>query len=367
MKLECSRKDLVDAIDFVVPVAAVRSPQPLFQSIRFEAAESGLHLLACDGEMWAGRTIQASVDEPGILCVQGRLLKELIASLPDGPVQLVAQPGSLEVRAGASDWRLMAFNAEDFPLIPLFSSSSEIKLTFKEICDAIDAVSYAVASENSRAILTGVLFSYDGDELTLVATDTHRLAVQKLKREGMGSNMKAVVPEKALRTLKLLPLSDGDEVAIQFDESRLMVDAGDSRIVSQLLAGAFPSWERVVPDTHTRSWTTDRHELIENLKRSLILARDSSNRVRFGVTGDNLTITARSEEKGEGKEAVALVSDNGEIEIAFNGRYVLDAVGSFRSDSVVTELTEPSRPAIFRPANEEGSSRFCVIMPMALS
>lgn len=368
MKLECSRKDLSDAIDFVANVAAVRSPNALFQSVRLEASGSNLRILACDGEMWAERTILAAVDSDGECCIQCRVLKELVTSLPDGPVTIDAKSGSAVVRSGASDWRLMAFPADDFPGIPEIAANSNLAIKFSEFTDAVNGVSYAVASDTSRQVLTGILVTYDGSTLTLVATDTHRLAVLKLPKEGIGaSDLKAIVPEKAFRAIKGLPLGADETVTIQFDAHRLMVDAGNARIVSQLLDGAYPQWERVVPDQFTRTWTMDRGELIDNLKRVQILARDSSNRVCFGGDGDHVMISARSEDKGEANEEVAAINSNGEIQIAFNGRYVLDAIQAFQCDAVVAQMTEPSRAAIFKPTQDELGERFCVIMPMALN
>ncbi len=365
MKLQCARKDLVEAVGFVAPVAGVRSPQPLLQTLRLEAADGKLTLLACDSEMWAERVILAAIEEPGTVCVQSKVLYDLLAALPDGPVNIEVSGGNMVIQAGASDWRLMCFPADDFPLIPQFNSMAELKMSFAEFGDAVDSVVYAVADDSARMVLTGVLFTYDGERMTLVATDTHRLAVLKMPKAGMGSNVNAVVPGKAIRSIKALPLNSGDEITIQFDTMRLMVDAGDARIVSQLLSGSYPNWEKVVPEQHTRTWTLDRAELADNLKRTMILAKDSANRVRFGGQAETVLISAKSEEKGESKEEIAAVMDNGDIEIAFNGKYVLDAIAALKADAVVAQMTESSRPALFKPS--EGDDRFCVIMPMALN
>lgn len=365
MKLNCTRKDLVDAIGFVSPVSGSRSPNPVFQSIRLQAEPGQLRVTACNGEVWAENVIQANVETPGELCVPGKVISDLVSRLPDGVVNLNLNEPNLEILAGASDWKLMTFGAAGFPSIPEVEASSQLTLSHTELVEAINAVAYAVAGDESRQVLTGVLMRYDGNELVLVATDTHRLAVTRLVKDGIGSSVKAVVPEKALRLIKNLPVSSDESVAIGLDESRLVVQVGTHKIVAQLLAGVFPDWERVVPQQFTRSWTLDRQELIENLRRVQILARDSANRVRFGGGSESVLITARSEEKGEAKEEVPAVMENGEIQIAFNGEYVLQAVDSLNGDSVVAQMTEPGRAAVFRPGTGDGPERFCVIMPMA--
>ncbi len=355
----------MDAISLVGLATSVRTSLPILQTVRLEAGESGLTLLGCDGEMWAERKILANVTTPGAVCVSFQLLKELVIKLPEGQVAFELDGSNVFLRFGQSEWRMPALPAEEFPPMPSVSGTAELRLPMGELRDGVDGVSYAVADDSSRPVLTGVLFTYDGAILTLVATDTHRLAVVKLDKDGIGSQVTAIVPEKALKAIKNLPMEDTEEVRVKFDETRLGVDAGNARVVSQLLVGQFPNWERVVPNEFTRTWVMDRQELLDYVNRTMILARDNANRIRFAGQGDQVVITARSEERGEAKEEVPTISKNGEIEIAFNGRYILDALQALKGDGIRAEMTEPSRPAVFRPV-EEDNHRFCVIMPMAL-
>lgn len=365
MKAECQRRDLLDALNFTGAAASQRSALPILMTVRLEAAESGLTLLGCDGEMWAQRRILAHVENPGAVCVSAQLLRDVVSNLPDGQVSLEVDKTSLFLKQGASEYRMMVLPAEEFPKVPEFGTNSELTLPMADLRSAVDSVAFAVAEDQSRPQLTGVLFVYDGDVLTLVATDTHRLAVRRLQKEGIGSNIHAILPAKALRAIKNLPLGEDDSVTVRFDDTRMAVDSGDCKIVAQLLAGAFPDWQRVVPKEHTRTWTVDRAELLDNLKRTLIIAKDAANRIRFSGQGDQVLLSARSEDKGEAKEMVAVVSKDGDIEIAFNGKFIQDVLASLKSDGVRAELTESSRAVVFRPI-EGGDSQFCVIMPMAL-
>ncbi|MBL8088279.1 MAG: DNA polymerase III subunit beta [Chthonomonas sp.] len=366
MKLEINRKDISDALTHAGAASTTRSGVPLLKTVLLEASDSALRMLGCDGEMWAERTVAANVHQPGKVCVECQVMQQLVGALPDGMVEIETVENQVVLRHGQSDWKLMPYLADDFPPIPENTGTAELRLPMKSVREAVDSVSYAVADDHSRPVLTGVLMRYDGARLTLVATDTHRLAVRHIDREGIGSHVDAIVPEKALKAVKSLPLSDDDELTIQFDEQRLYVDAGSAKVVSMLLMGVYPNWERVVPSEFTRSWTLDREELMSNVNRAMILARDSANRVRFSGNGEMIVISARSDEKGEAKEEVATISKNGDIDIAFNGRYVLDALKAMKGEGICAELTESTRPAVFRPIDEVGE-QFCVIMPMALS
>ena len=230
---------------------------------------------------------------------------------------------------------------------------------------AVDSVIFAVTQEQHKAVLTGVLFTYNGKTLTLAATDTHRLAVRKIDQEGIGTSINAVVPEKALKSIKALPIADDADIEIRFGAGRIGVESGGAKVVSQLLAGTYPNWERVVPAESTRVWSVEADQLGEKVRRIMIFARDNASRVRFKGDGDQIVLAARSEEKGEGKEEVPMISSNGDVEIAFNGKYVQEALGPIEGPGVRIEMTESSRSAIFRPADDNGY--FCVIMPMALA
>jgi DNA polymerase-3 subunit beta len=365
MKVTLTRHDLSDALAIAGQATSQRSALRVLTSLRLEAAGAALKITGCDGEMWAESSALARVEEPGAVCVAQKLLAEIVSSLGDADVSLSLEGPNVFLRSGESEWRLLALPADEFPEVPAVQPSSQLQLPFGELVKGIGGVSFAVSDDNTRATLTGVHFSYDGATLTLVATDTHRMVVYRIHREGIGSSLTAIVPEKALKVIRMLALEMGDEISVQFDDTRLIVEAAGARVVSQLLSGTYPAWERVVPSSCTRSWTLDRQELIDHVGRAMIIARDSANRVRFSGQGDMVQISARSEDKGEGKEQISCISENGEIEIAFNGRYVLDAIRNMQGEGIRAEMTEAARPAVIRPV-DKADDHFCVVMPMAL-
>lgn len=365
MKATVNRKDFGDALGIAAAASSVRTALPVLTTIRMEAKDGGITLLGCDGEMWATSSCVASVEETGAICVQQRLLSDIVNNLPEGEVELSLEGTQMFLRIGDSEWRLMAFPAEEFPEAPKIEATGKLQLEAGQLRKAITSVAFAVSDDNSRPVLTGVLFKYDGESLTLVATDTHRMAVHKVNKEGIGNDVVAIVPEKALRIVRALPIGDSETIALEFDEARISVDIGSAKVVCQLLSGQYPNWERVVPAEYTRSWTMDRAELFDNVKRAMILARDNANRIRFCGSGDKVVISSRSEDKGEAKEEVSIISKNGDVEIAFNGRYVMEALQAMGSEGIRAELTESSRAAVLRPTDSQDDT-FCVVMPMAI-
>lgn len=367
MKLDCPKREFHEAVSAAAAAASQRSSVVLLQNLKVEANANGLRVLGCDGEMWVERNVACLVTEPGSTCLQAKLLNDIANKLPDGSLNLYTLEASgAMLTQGASEYRLQTLDSEDFPEPPEFGGDAELTLKMGALRNAVDSVVFAVSPDSHRQILTGVLFHYNGQTLTLVATDTHRLAVRRIEQPGIGNSVNAVVPEKALKAIKSLPIDDDQDVVIRFGNGRLGVDANGAKVVSQLLSGTFPNWERVVPAENTRQWSVEADQLDDRIGRLMLLARDNANRVRFKGAGDQIILAARSEEKGEAKEEVPMVAKNGEVEIAFNGEYVRDALGPIDGPGVRIEMTESSRPAVFRAADDD-SGYFCVIMPMALA
>ncbi len=366
MKATVSRKELFEAMTIAASASSMRSPNTILGTIRVEAKDGTLTFQGCDGELWASASCSAQVERPGSACVPQQLFTQIVAALPDGECTVELEGTSVCLRQHESDWRMTTMLVDDFPAIPEVAASSSLTLPFGELKAAVEGVAFAVSDDiSNRAVLTGVLFSYDGATLTMVATDTHRLAVNRIHRAGIGSSLTVIVSGKALKTIRALPLADDAELTLSFDESRAAVNIGSAQVVSQLLTGQYPNWERVVPQEFTRVWTVDKGEFYDNIKRAMILAKDTANRIRFSGHGDKVVISARSEDKGEAKEEVSVVGKNGDLEIAFNGRYVMDALQAMKSDGIRAEMTESSRPAVLRPT-EGGDDHFCVVMPMAI-
>ena len=367
MKIDCPRKEFFEAVSAAAAAASVRTSVNILQNLKIEGTSGGIRVLGCDGEMWVEREVACMVSDNGAICLQARLLHDLVSAMPDGDIQVRTLDGNgVMLQQGASEYRMLSLDAEDFPEPPDFNGESELRLKMGVLRNAVDSVVFAVSTDQHRQVLTGVLFSYNGQTLTLVATDTHRLAVRKLEQPGIGTSINAVVPEKAIKAIKALPIGDDDDVVLRFGGGRIGVEANGAKVISQLLAGTYPNWERVVPGESTRAWSVEADQLKEKVSRTMILARDNANRVRFKGNGDQIVIAARSEEKGEAKEEVAMVPSNGDVEIAFNGKYVQDALGPIEGPGVRIEMTESSRPAIFKAADGD-TGYFCVIMPMALA
>ncbi len=367
MTVKIPRKEILDAAQLAGAPSQGRSHVlPAFQCMLLEANNGHIRLMGSDGEVWVERWIPAEVEEPGSLAVASKLFTDLLNSLPEELVALgQLTPGSLKLSVSHSEYRVVGLPAEDFPFPSEINAEGTLQIPHSDFRLMTDSVEYATADEShGRPILSGVFFKYDGDRLTAVATDTHRLAIRSKELPSLGDSVEYVLPKRALNVMKRLPVGGDTKLQITFSKQQILVETEGARIISGLVEDSYPQYERVIPKEFTRRWSFDRDQFTSALKRASILARESSFRGVFASEGDKVLLKVRSEGIGEGTEEIDVVKEGEDVEIAFNLKYLLDAVGPIEGDGVVLEITESERPAVLR--GSDSSEYFCVIMPMAL-
>jgi len=251
--------------------------------------------------------------------------------------------------------------ADQYPPIPELESNTQLSVPASLLREMVESVEFAVAREEVRPTLTGIRMEYDGTNLRLVSTDTHRLAVRDAAIGGGGEPASAIVPLKAIHLLQKLPASEN--FTLQLGAHRAAFLGENASLVTQLIEGQYPNYQRVIPQEYTRRWVLMVEEFRDALRRAYLIAKSNANKVYLRTEGEKLVITAQGD-AGEAKEAVDLVREGDDLEIAFNAKYLLDVLDVLESEGVAVELTEALRPAVFKPADR--TDYLCVIMPMAL-
>ncbi len=362
MKLRCNREQLDDALGVVAQAAASRSTLPILSHLYLEAQDDGLRLVGSDLEQWVECRIPAIVGESGATTVSAKLLSDLIGSLGTEEVNLeTGDRYQLILEAGDSRYQLVGLPPDQYPPVPELESGTQLMASAPLLREMIDSVEFAVSREEVRLTLTGIRMEYDGSNLRLVATDTHRLAVRDAQIGDGGEPASAIVPLKAIQLLQKLPTSD--TITIQLGPHRAAFIGENASVVTQLIEGQYPNYQRVIPQEYARRWVLMVDEFRDALRRAYLIARSNANKVYLRTEGEKLVITAQGD-AGEAKEAVDLVREGDDLEIAFNAKYLLDVLDVLESEGVAIELTEALRPAVFKPADR--SDYLCVIMPMAL-
>lgn len=373
MQAVCPRKDLYEAVQTVGRAVSGRSSLPILSHILAQPQGDGtLKLTATDLEMWMECRLPARLqatmemdDATAGFTAPARVFTDILGALPDADVFLDRPEGGnkIQVRCARSDYQILGLPAEEFPAPPDVTPTASFTVPGDVLRDMIRHVLFAVSKDDTRPILTGVLLIFTGDSLKMVATDTHRLAVRTEKiAEGEGS-ANAIVPARAMNELLRLS-SDEEPVSISLASGQARFDVGGATMVTRLLEGQFPNYERVIPAGHERKLTLEREEFIKAVKRAAIVARDNSNRVVLETQGAQLVLSAESDKVGSAHEEIEVAREGDDIQIAFNANYMADVLNVVETEGVVLELTEPLRPGILRPIGDNATDYLCVLMPM---
>jgi DNA polymerase-3 subunit beta len=370
MKLQCNRKQLDESLSVVAGAASARASLPILSHVYIEAQSDTVRLLGSDLEQWVECRIPALVGEDGATTLPARLLTELVGSLGGEDIHIESGERHQAVLTSAdSCYELVGLPAEEYPPIPDIESTSELTLPAKHFLEMVGSVKFAVCKEEARHALTGMRMEFEGDTLRLVATDTHRLAVRTARIDsGAGEPTAAIVPLKAIQLVQKIPA--GETITLQLGQHRAAFLGENAAVYTQLIEGQYPNYQRVIPQEFTRRWVLTVKDFREALRRAYLIAKNNAtdgyktytSKVYLRADGDKLVITAQGY-AGEFEEAVKLVREGDDLEIAFNARYLLDVLDVVKSEGVVMELTEALRSAVVKPADR--TDYLCVIMPMS--
>jgi DNA polymerase-3 subunit beta len=383
MQAICPRKDISEAVQTVGRAVSGRSTLPILSHVLAQPmGGAALKLVATDLEMWMecqiGARIQAGLgddlEENAGFTVPARVFSEMLSALPEADVILDRPDGGnkIQIRCGRSDYNLLGLPAEEFPAPPDVEPTATITVNGEILKGMIRHVLFAVSTDETRVILTGVLLTFDGKGLKLVATDTHRLAVRGGAVIAGDGEAKAVVPARAMNELLRLA-SDEDDVKIalaagqaRFEISRKGTSGVTTTItmITRLIEGQFPNYERVIPTGHERKLTLETGEFSKAVKRVAIVARDNANRIVLATEGAQLVLSAESGTVGSVRDEIEVAREGDDITIAFNAKYLNDVLNAMETEGVVLELTEPLRPGILRPVGDNAADYLCVLMPM---
>lgn len=364
MKITCERNRLDEALGIAGRAVSSRNTLPILSNILLETEDEQLRLTATDLDTAIRCAVPAQIAENGAVAVPAHLLADVVSKLPDASVTLEVQDGKVAVRCGKSEYTILSLPAEDYPAVPKVSGGVEFSLSQGMLKRMFQLTTFAASKEETRSLLMGVLFEARGSALTLVATDTHRLAKKEATiNEGLENPLTAVVPAKPLIELQRVLKDSAEEVVhVRIDTSQAQFQTDDVTLVSRLLDGQFPNYEKVIPKGTERKIRFDRGQLLNAVRRVYIVAKGSAEKAVLATKENLVEITAESPDVGKAFEEVAVSMDGGDITIAFNARYLLEVLSILDSEEVLIELNGALSPGLLRPSNDEEFEY--VVMPM---
>lgn len=366
MKFRISKDNLLDAINTVSKGMSSRSTLPILSGILVETTDQGrLTFQTTDLEISIKHTTNGNIDEPGRCVVPGKLFVDIVKSLPDASIEVSSKDEQIRISCLETSFSLTSLNPADFPYFPQVDPTTTIILPSSSLSEAVRRVGKAVSRDESRAILTGILFSLEDGVITLAATDSYRLAVAELPVPNSNAeDFQAIVPGKTLGDVSSLALSS-ESVSIGFSENQIIVEFGETIFVSRKIEGTYPNYKQLIPTDHAVSIQMDTQALITSIKRVAILAQSHTPiRFQFSAENQNVTISANTADLGGATETMAAEIDGPSMEIAFNHQYILDGLNMIEGD-VILELQSSLKPGILKSSEQE---KFLYLaMPVRLS
>ncbi len=366
MKVICDRAALVEALALVSGVVVSRTPKPVLQCVRLVADKAGLTLEATDLEAsMRVTTSRVEVAEPGEALIPNDKLSSIVRESVDPTLTLETEGDATHIRGQDSHFKVFGYPLKDFPDLPRFTGAADFEIAAGVLGQLVAQTAFASARENSRYAMNGVLVEREGNKLSLVATDGHRLALAKGDcKNAKGDNRSAIVPTKALNLLHRLLTDAEQDVKVKVADNQVMFAAPGGTLTSNLVEGNFPPYKDVIPRDGDKKATLATMALTSGVRRAALLTNEESKGVRFSFTGKALTISSRAPEMGEAQINVECPKYQGEpIDVGFNPVYLLDALKVADSEEVTLDLKAPNKPGILRT----GPQFLYVVMPVSLS
>jgi DNA polymerase-3 subunit beta len=362
MKLKAYKKDLQEALKKVI--SKKKASLPILTNFLLKAEDGKLTIHGTDLEVYTIYSIYADIEEEGSVCVNAKKLIDISKVLGKDELSIYTDKENLKITSGKTKYSLSTFEPDDYPLLESFPSDS-LLISGKELLNGISKTIYAVSKDSSRFALNGVCFSFNGNELEIVSTDGHRLALYNMQTGGKLEG-KYIVPVKALNELKKL-LSDIEDVEVAASESNIFFKGINYMLSSRLIDGIFPDYKQVIPNNFNIETTLPKADLIGSIKRVAIAEEDENKPIRMLLTKNKMIVSTASRISTDiyGEDEIDINYDGQEFEIGFNGKYILEAVDKIDSDNVIIKFINKDSQTVIIPENQE-EKYLAIVMPMTL-
>jgi len=379
VKISCLQENLAKGLAIVGRAVATRSTLPVLSNILLQSDQGRLRLAATNFEIGVNHWTGARIIEEGSITVPARLLTEFVNSLPPGQIdlELSERTQTLNLKCARFEANIKGIDANEFPEVPTAESvgrQTSIHLKADIFRRMIDQSVFAAATDESRPILTGVQAQFHQGGLTMAAADGFRLAVTSAD---MGADLDqataVIIPARALAELNRISGDQEEliELIITPSRNQILFHLNNTDLVSQLIEGNFPDYRQIVPKGHTTRTVANTQELLKAVKVAFLFARDAANIIRLRIipggdlTPGQMVVTGTSAELGDNVSELDASIQGDELEIAFNARYMIDALGVVGTSEISLETSLPSSPGVLRPVG--GNDFLCVVMPMHIT
>jgi DNA polymerase-3 subunit beta len=364
MKMICSKPNLLNCVNTVQKAVSSKSSIPALEGILIKAYDDTLTMMGNDLEIGIECSINADIQQEGIILVNSKFFGDVVRKLPEADVMIEANGESVNITCEHAFFKLNKIPHEDFPEIHRIDDAISFDISALQLKEAIRKTVIAAAGEDTRPILMGVLFEISENNMTLVAIDGFRMALREAQIKGPEEKKGIVIPAKTLQDLvKIIEIED-DIVTFSYSENHVQFSTPTKMIVSRLLNGEFPNYSSIIPRDEETRLTVQKTELLEAFERAAIVSTDEKKHpVVLAIENDQIVITLYSDTASL-KEEIEVNMSGEKLKIGFNARYFIEALRVIDDDEVVLTFRGSVGPCLIKPL--EGDHYLYLIVPVKI-
>ena len=370
MELVVRKSDLLKELQLFQGIVERKNTIPILANVLLEASGEELKLAATDLEVGLRGRCPASVGKPGSLTLPAKKFFEIVKELPETDIRIEEERlGTVKVAADRFESRMQTLPKDDFPSMADPADGEGIAIDRKALREMVAKTQFAMTGEDTRYFLNGALFVLRHDSMSMVATDGHRLALVTTPREAKGEkteDLRTILPKKTMNELSRLLLEGDGEVLFEKGENNLFFMIDGRLLVSRVIDGQFPAYERVIPKGNDKRIEFERDRLSSAIRRVALLSNERSRAIKITVEPGRVDIASNSQEFGEAHEQLAVEYGGPQLHISFNAQYVVDFLNAVQTDIIAIEFKDEASQTVMRPAGNSDYDYTYVVMPMRI-
>jgi DNA polymerase-3 subunit beta len=363
MKFQVETSVLLNGIQTVQNIITAKSALPILSNILIETQKESLKLTATDLDVGISCVVPVDIQEPGAITIPAKRFSDIIKELPGDNVNITTKKNNaVIIETGVCQFKLMGLGVEEFPKMPDFKDKEAIKLEQAVLKQMLNLTSFAVSLDETRYILSGILFQINKNNLNLVATDGKRLAIIERKpKHDTDKEVRIIVPIKTIHELSR-NLQEEGELSLILGNNQALFDLGRVIIISRLIEGEFPDYRQVIPPASGNKLKIERTPFLLAIRRAALLSTPDYQAVRLEVFKNKLVISKSTPDIGESREEITVESQGKEMAIGFNPNYLIDVLKNLTEETIDFELTDSEKPGVIRI-----NGYIYIVLPMRLS
>lgn len=371
MNFITSSTALLRHLQSISGVLSTSNTLPILDNFLFEINDNQLIISASDLETTMRTSMEVEANGSGKIAIPAKLLLDVLKNLPDQPCTFSVDYATfgIEIAYDNGKSKMVGFNGDEFPKIPVIENSTSVKVSGEIISSAINKTLFATGNDDLRPVMSGVFCQFSPQDIIFVATDAHKLVRYRRTDSSAESTSSFILPKKPLNLLRSNVTSD-IEVLIEYNESNAVFTFGDIVLVCRLIDGKYPNYEAVIPKENPNVLIIDRTQFLSSIKRVSIFANKTTHQIKLKLAGSELALSAEDLDfSNEANERLTCNYDGEDMEIAFNSRFLLEMLNNLDTKEVRLEMSVPSRAGLLMPSENSNADEdiLMLVMPVMLN